>query len=295
MGALELCIVPGFECNFACSHCAVSEVSEGGVRLSGAEVGLLQETVRSYAPHTLAFTGGEPTLYVEDINSLIAAHPGRDHLTIRLTTNGHFATDRDSIVQTLDSFVKLDEIQLSYDRFHSEFIPSQQAGLLYQVCVERGLRFSIVISLTSPVDLVIARELRQFGDMPISFQKVLAIGRAKTNGLAYQYPAFDPAVLEASCPNRGQVFYICGRGFSMCCSALVFNGAFPGVIHPTLEEHLKSDFYNRVSSSRFSELMAGAGVGLSSLAPQHSSPCALCEHLFSSRRSPAYVPLSQPH
>lgn len=295
MGTLELCIVPGFECNFACSHCAVSDFSSGGSRLSEPEIALLRETMNSHVPHTLAFTGGEPTLYVEDINRIIAAHPDQGHIKVRLTTNGHFATDRDSIVRTLESFIKLDELQLSYDKFHAEFLPSRQAGLLYHACAERSLRFSVVISLTTPVDLAIAQDLRKFGDMPISFQKVLAIGRAKKNGLAYQYPAFDPAVLKTSCPNRGQISYICGRGFSACCSNLVFNGPLPGIVHPTLEEHLRSDFYNLISSRQFSELLTSNGVSPSSLAPLHSSPCALCEHLFSSRRSPDDVPLSPPH
>lgn len=287
----ELGIVPGFACGFNCAHCAVSGEAARGRRLTDAETDLLLETVRRHSPRTLSFTGGEPTLYADKINRIISAHPDRGRLKVRLTTNGHFAKDRDSAARTLRSFAQLDEVQLSYDRFHAESLSLAQAGLLCRACGELSMGFSVVVAVSSPLDLAVPQDLRRFGDIAISFQKVLPLGRAKANGLAYQYPAFDSAVLSQSCPNKGQVFYICGRGFSICCSSMVFDGDFPGVLHPTLEEHLASGFHGLVGSLRFSELLARSGLDPASLAPEHSSPCTLCEHIFSSKRSLADAPI----
>jgi hypothetical protein len=288
----ELGVVPGFACGFNCAHCAVSGEAARGRRLTDAETELLLETVRRHSPRTLSFTGGEPTLYVDKINRIISAHPDRGSLKVRLTTNGHFAKDRGSAVRTLRSFVRLDEVQLSYDRFHAESLSLAQAGLLCRACAELSIGFSVVVAVSSPLDLAVPQDLRRFGDISISYQKVLPLGRAKANGLAYQYPAFDPEVLSKSCPNKGQVFYICGRGFSSCCSSMVFGGDFPGVLHPTLEEHLGSQFHSLVGSLSFSELLDRFAIGPASLAPEHSSPCTLCAHIFSSTRSPAHVQLA---
>ncbi|MFA5137722.1 MAG: radical SAM protein [Elusimicrobiota bacterium] len=290
IGVPELGIVPGFGCGFRCSHCAARGEPSGGGRLSAAEIALLKETIREHAPRALLFTGGEPTLYLEEIDELVAAHPAPGRLTVRLTTNGHFAGDSASLDRVLGAFRKLDEVQLSYDRFHAEFLSLEAVGRLYRACSERAIRFCVLVSLTSPLDLALAKELHALGDMPIRFQKVLPIGRAKENGLAYRYPAFDPEVLKERCPNRDQVLYLCGRGFSLCCSSLVFNGDFPGVVHPTLEEHLRSRFRVRMRSSRFSGLMSEVGLSPDSLAPEHSSACTLCERIFSSNRSPADAP-----
>lgn len=278
--SLELTILPGFKCGFRCAHCAVGPELSAEGRLSQDEIRLLKRTIAEFRPSTLAFAGGEPTYYVEEINELVSAHPAPESLTVRLTTNGQFAQDKARALSVLRSFRKLDQVQLSYDRFHEDFFPLPKAGHVVDACKELNLDFGVILAMASPLDLEIAGRLRALGDFPITAQKVLPVGDALTNNVAFRHLEFDPKVLAEHCPSRGQVTYICGRGFTLCCSSLAFNGDRRGVVHPTLTEHLESPLFKSMSERNFSELLARSGIRSDTLAPEMSEACTLCEHIF---------------
>lgn len=277
---LELTVLPGFKCGFRCAHCAVGPELAAEGRLSRDEIRLLQRTIAEIRPSALTFAGGEPTYYADDINELVSAHPAPESLTVRLTTNGQFAQDKARALGVLRSFKKLDQVQLSYDRFHEDFFPFQKVRHVADACKELPVGFGVLLAVSSPLDLELAGRLRALGDFPITVQKVLPIGDARTNGVAFRHLEFDPKVLAAHCPNRGQVTYICGRGFTICCSSLAFNGARRGVVHPALAEHLESPLYRSMMTHDFSGLLARAGIESDSLGPEMSEACTLCEHIF---------------
>lgn len=278
--SLELTVLPGFKCGFRCAHCAVGPELEAEGRLSQEEIGLLKRTIAEIRPSGLTFAGGEPTYYTGEINELVSAHPAPGSLTVRLTTNGQFAQDKARALSTLRGFRKLDEVQLSYDRFHEDFFPLKKVAHVVEACKELSVDFGVLLAISSPLDLEIAGRLRALGDFPITVQKVLPIGDARTNNVAFRHLEFDRKVLDAHCPNRGQLTYICGRGFTICCSSLAFNGARRGVVHPRLAEHLESPLYQSMMTQNFSGLLARAGIGHDSLAPEMSDACTLCEHIY---------------
>ena len=277
---LELTILPGFKCGFRCAHCAVGPELDGEGRLSAEEIALLKRTIAEVRPSGLMFAGGEPTYYTREINELVAAHPDPASPKVRLTTNGQFAQDKARAVSALRAFRKLDMVQLSYDRFHEEFFPLEKAAHVVAACAELSVDFGVLLALSTPLDLALAGRLRALGDFPITVQKVVPVGDARTNGVAFRHAEFDPKVLAEHCPNRGQMTYICGRGFTICCSSLAFNGPRRGVVHPTLAEHLDSPLYRSMSSLDFSGLLARAGIKSDTLAPEMSEPCTLCENIF---------------
>lgn len=279
----KLGIVVGTACNFNCGHCLIKK-EDRSERLTQKEIRLLCDTVAEYRPKSILFTGGEPTFWIKEINEIISSHPSPANLKITLTTNGHFAGTVSSAKKVLSSFSKLDYVQLSYDAFHKVFLPLSKAKNLYSACTESKIGFSAILTMSSPLDLVLVKQLRSLGRLKIGVQKVANIGEAKRNGIRFIFPCFDKKVLSKYCPNKNSLGYICGRGFSVCCAELAFNTSMPGVFHATLGEHLVSPLYRLMRKHNFLELMEILRVPKKSLLPDHSSECVLCDHIFKNAR-----------
>jgi len=278
----EIGIVVGYKCNFSCSHCVTSKYKP--YRLTLKEIQLLISEINKHNLRSILFVGGEPTLYIRDINKIISKLNNLERKKIKITTNGHFAIDINSTKKILKSFLYLNAVQLSYDKFHSKFLPFQNVRILYNVCNELGIDFSVILTIDSPLDVYIAKKLSKIGKFEIGIQKVLPLGKAKKNKISYLYPTFDKNVLKKFCPSLGKIKYLCGQGFSICCSALVYNASVEGTVHPTIEEHLNSHFYKMISSFRLSEIAKKLKVSLNELSPQHSSECLLCEYIFKNNK-----------
>jgi len=271
-----LVILPGYACNFHCAHCVSSGRKKTG--LTEREINRLARTISAHKVRSLHFVGGEPTLYKSTINRLIpAAEPGGK---ISITTNGHFAGDEGAAARELASFARLDGVQLSYDRFHAKFLPFANIHNLCEACKKSKIRFSVILTLQSPMDLLLVKELKKAGDFPIGLQKVLPFGAAKLNEIGYAYPAFDKRVLSKKCPNRKKIAYLCGHGFSVCCGGPDLRPGPVKYMHPTLEAHKKSRFYRMITELTFSRMMTQLGVTAEWLSPEHSSPCTLCARIF---------------
>ncbi|KAF0155500.1 MAG: hypothetical protein FD189_1416 [Elusimicrobia bacterium] len=180
----------------------------------------------------------------------------------------------------LASIRGLTYVQMSYDKFHAEFLPKSRLENLFNVCRELGIGFRVVTTLQSPLDLKITAELGAIGGFEVAVQKICDIGEAKKNGLAFRHFVFDKKVLSQVCPNRDQLVYQCGRGFSVCCSNLIYNGFGKYCLHKTPEDHFNSEFYKRMRNAVLGRLFVQHGGDPESLRPEHSSPCALCEHIF---------------
>ncbi len=269
----------GTRCNFLCSHCMLSG-KNWALDLKPREIATIQAEIRRYSPEELLFTGGEPTLYIDAVNELISAHPCPRAAKISVTTNGHFAGTLGGAKKVLRSFSFIDRLQLSYDKFHGQFLPLRNVGLLYEACRELGLRFGVLAAMQSPLDIVALKELRRIGKFDIVFQKILPQGKARMNGADYRYPAFDKAVLGKKCPNLGKVIYAPGKGFSVCCCSLSLSRIKTRVAHATIAEHFKSDFYKVVSGYTFGEMAAAAGLSDANFSPSLSSECSMCEYIF---------------
>jgi len=274
----ELGINLGYKCNFRCAHCSV--VEDPRTKLSQKEVDLLVRIQKRYKFKSLLFVGGEPTLYIDIANSLLRKAGNLSETSVRITTNGHFADSRDNAVKTLSEFVKLDKVQLSYDKFHAKFLPFGNIKNLYEACKALGKKFSVAMAIETPMDILLVEKIKEAGRFNIAIQKVLPSGRAKTNHIQHPFPSLDKKVLSKGCPNRGKIMYFCGRGFSACCSSLVFNSREKSMVHPSIKEHLASGFYKTAVLSTFGRFARELGVGAGDLKPEHSAPCNLCEYLF---------------
>ena len=266
-------------CNFRCAHCSVTE--DPRIKISPREVTLLVKTLRRYKFSSLLFVGGEPTLYIEIANSIMRKAGDLSKTSVRMTTNGHFARSRDKAIKTLSAFHKLDKVQLSYDKFHAEFLPFGNIKNLFDACKVLGKKFNVIAAIENPMEVLLVEKLRKSGRFSVVVQKVIPVGKAKINGIQHPFPSLDKKVLQKSCPARDKIMYFCGYGFSSCCMARGFSSRYEDMIHPSIEAHLKSRFYKTAFLSTFGRFARELGVRIEDLKPEHSMLCNLCEYLFS--------------
>jgi len=276
---VKLCILPGYRCNFSCAHC--TSIGKTPQRLGDVEKSAILDAIRRYKIRSLHFVGGEPTLYIPDINEILSRVPDLKRTRVRITTNGHYGGTKKSVKKVIESFLKLDFLQLSYDKFHEEFLPFKSVRTIYRACNEKQVGFSVALSVQTPLDLLMMNRLKSVGDFPIGVLKVMPAGAARKNGLEYRYPNFDKRVLGKKCPNYKVITYMCGEGFTSCCSLLSFGKNSRLFAHPTMEKLLGSRFYKLISGCTFREIMRKAGVTEEGLGPEQSSACSLCAYLFS--------------
>lgn len=240
----------------------------------------MASTINQHRFRSLLFVGGEPTLCIPEINRILSglARPGQ--VEVAMTTNGHFAHSKPAAIATLSRLVRLDRVQLSYDKYHQKFLPASNIRRLSLACRDMDIRFSVLVSIQSPMDLVILKQLRKAGRFPIGVQKVHQIGEAKRNRLQHPYPSFDESVLSKRCPSRGKLAYMCGEGYTTCCSYLSLQEDPAKYVHPTVEQHLESPFYGLLRRFTFAGLMRRFGIPEQDLLPEHSDPCNLCKFIF---------------
>lgn len=276
----SLTITLGYRCNFNCAHCIVA--GQKNTALSEKERELIAASAVKHKVRHILFVGGEPTLYIRDMNDIISRLGGRK-TEIRMTTNGHFASSEDSAVKVLSSIPGLSGLNLSCDRLHEKFLPEANIEYLFLACKRLGLDFAVVMALLSPLDLLMLKKLRAIGRFPVLPQRLLPLGAAKSNNLAYKFPSFDKEVLSKFCPSRKKLIYLCGEGFSSCCSPMAFESGCGRFIHPTAAEHLDSEFYKLLSAFTFGDMIKKLGLSGLEMLPADSAPCVLCEKLFRSK------------
>jgi len=285
MSVNVLHIVPGYKCNYTCDHCGNDSGPTADLKLSENEISLLKGEIVKHAPGMLLFTGGEPTLHIDIINELIEVHPSLDSAKIQITTNGWYAQSETKIESILSQFRKLDSVQISYDVFHGSKLTREGIESLIRYCDSKSIEHNLSVCLTEPMDLLEIKDSIQNLNTNISYQKVQASGRAKKSENFYRNPNFDPSVLETKCPNLEQISYICGRGFSTCCSNLMFNTTVPGMHHMTISDHLNSDFFNTLNTNTFKQLIERKKAEDIVLNQYNSLPCNLCESIHTGKHT----------
>lgn len=250
-------------------------------KLSDEELRTVIGTVQALSPRLLLFTGGEPTLYLDTVNKIVASHPDPAGSEVQITTNGWFARSTRSTDAVLGRLLRVDRLQLSFDHFHGSPQTMEQAVRLAAWCRSRGVTFNTSVAITSPTDMIFADELQRSTGERVVYTFVEAAGRARDQRLEYRFGQFQPGVLAETCPGRRTLTYIAGRGFTLCCANLAFNSDSAGVVHPTAEAHFQSRFYRDMASKTMGQLLEASGMDASTLSPRHSSPCGLCEHIHS--------------
>ena len=112
-----------YTCPLACAHCCFSSSPAVRDRLHTEHIAesitQIPDSVR-----LVAFTGGEPFLLGRDLDGLVAAAHGRG-FTTRVVTSAYWARSESKAASRLRGLKEagLDELSISWDDFHEEFVP----------------------------------------------------------------------------------------------------------------------------------------------------------------------------
>lgn len=124
-GPVEIGIMYAHTCNIACRHCGILSSPHNHNRMS---LQLAERCIREAAaivpkPSTIVFTGGEPFLFVNEIEELIALC-NELGLSTRVVTNG-FWGQKPAIGRAILHRLRLaglDALNFSADKYHLEFL-----------------------------------------------------------------------------------------------------------------------------------------------------------------------------
>lgn len=272
-------IMPGDYCNLSCSHCGTLSGPKGTMKLGPKELIEIDRAIREYLPEKLLFTGGEPTFYIELINQIIDFYPKDVDFGVQFTTNGHYAKSEEEIEKYIGAVKKLDEVQISYDKFHGSRLNLDDLKRIKDWCSKNGIKVNISMCISSPLELIEAKKTASESGIKLSYQPVEGSGRAKEMKREYKYYHFEEEVKEKSCPNAGSISYICGKGFSICCSSLMFNMDNKDFYKNDMSSYLNSDFHKKMTTQTFKEMMNSELP--EEMDPRLSSPCNFCEYIHS--------------
>ena len=119
MKPTSLSIFVDYRCNFNCDHCSVGSTSNSTSPLSLDSSKEILNRGRELGFRPAAFTGGEPTLALDNLITLIKHAKSVGYIT-RVVSNGWWAKDEDaaSLMLTKLKTARLDEINMSFDDFH---------------------------------------------------------------------------------------------------------------------------------------------------------------------------------
>lgn len=280
---LEVFLSP--KCNYSCRHCAVriKGLRTEELTLSDDDISRITNFVSAYSPKEVRLTGGEPTLNIDIANSLInGVLKAKPSTTIAITTNGWFCDTYKNCGITLNKFIKLDSLQISYDRYHSEFTPVSNLFLLKEFCDSNSIKLNIAACIASPLDLVKFREIERTTGIKSAFQNTLPTNMLNPETDCYCYQHFERKTLKRKCPNINGLFYLPSLGFSQCCSSLLFQGnrrIMELICNRNIDDYVESCF-SRQLDNNFSVLAKEAGLQMKDFLPKHSEPCELCKLIF---------------
>lgn len=224
---IDLQILLGLNCNFSCGHC-LNNSGPGNYSsdFSQEDHEILKSEIATNIPiKTIAFSGGEPLLYLEQIESIIKSistnFPQRQ-IQYSITTNGSLLKNYFERIKALN----ITRCVISFDIFHNEFQSIERfeetihisRSLFEETCI------NLVIEDDSDIELVknIAVKL----DVKIQISRPVKSGRYdksenKQEGLNFK---------KLSCPNiqadkKLKISYYPNRGFSICCGPIVFSSS----------------------------------------------------------------------
>jgi hypothetical protein len=228
------------------------------------------------------FIGGEPTLEVEIIKLFQALVTRKVQYSI--TTNGSFA-DADSFFDQ----IRIDDLTLSYDKFHAPFISIEVLKNVIRTAIKRGIKVSIRSTYKRIDDLNIVKPL--LGDKNVTVLPAALIhgGRYfESSGVDYSCNPFNepcPSSINSSL-KRHRVTYYPSKGFSPCCGPLLFSSNVKEILYG---DTLETSAFHGLVNEKFDNLFRKYGLRPCN-EHQYSTVCDACVSLFGAidhRNSPS--------
>jgi len=129
-------------CNGRCKHCSWGEMTDKGKSIDGNTAAVaVKQLARRFEIESIMTFGGEPLLFAEEVFKIHATARECGIPKRQLITNGFFSRD----VRKIDEVAKalcddgVNEVLLSVDAFHQEFIPIDPVLQFAQALVLHGM------------------------------------------------------------------------------------------------------------------------------------------------------------
>jgi hypothetical protein len=237
---------------------------------------LADEINRSPDIQMLNFTGGEPTLFLPQIQQLLGRI--RRKIPLVMTTNGWFA---DRSIRYLDE-LPLTAVVISHDRFHAPFISLEKILPLISHFQSRNIDVSFNFVYADIHELADLAPVQALG-ITVHTSRLIKSGRAQEGSAWHDSRAIHQTCpsLDASqrrTPDLEKVIYTSQKGYSPCCGPLVFDEQVNSdyAYTETLSRYSSNRLLKDLSSGSFAQQAQSLGLDLSQFAFQNPcDPCAL--------------------
>lgn len=272
---INLCVFIGFKCCIKCRHCAVLNLTKRKLALDDKEITYLKKIIKNYNISDIVFSGGEPFLYAEKINKFNLKN---SNLTI--ITNAFFAKNEIQCKKYLDKIKYLNKIVVSHDCFHEEYIPKSNIDNLITYCKNNNINVRGSITLATPFDLKYCNIFKKH-KVRYKVGKLSYVGEAiNLKNKYYNEKINQKNVSNKKCTMIKGLQYIPQRGFTFCCSNLLFGKnyeKFENIVYfEDIEKLHNSNIYKTLKRLSFKKMYEN----LKYKSNLFTSYCDICERYF---------------
>lgn len=158
------------QCNVECSHCWFSSGPDRNARMKLDEaMGYIDQAREIPSVEWISFTGGEPFLLPEMLQSLVAYASERGLYT-ECVTNCFWARTVEDASEHLSLLADagLDVVNISAGDFHQRHIPFDRVRNCYEAAKRIGLKIVIMCAVSRSSSLTVKEVVRRLGDREIS-------------------------------------------------------------------------------------------------------------------------------
>jgi hypothetical protein len=236
-------------CPLSCRHCIIESSPKASGKMTPSIASEYIKVIPSYSDQ-LCFTGGEPLLYYNEIVPLI--RQGKElGLGVSLVTGAGWVSlakpqiARDRITALKDA--GLDSLLVSWDSYHEEFSPPENALLVLSIAKDIGLPVQVrgVMSSTGPLP----RIEQKLVNIDVVYQKTNIVRLGSAAALPEEHFTFGDAppptggcgtIFQPVIEPDGHVYACCGPSRSSR------SATSPLILGNTNDESLDSIFHRAV-------------------------------------------------
>jgi MoaA/NifB/PqqE/SkfB family radical SAM enzyme len=277
------------KCNYKCEFCSNQSSPARNEKLDPNIVGERIDEAARLEIAGICFSGGECTLYLDEILPLIKKARNNGQI-VAITTNGHWGRTKKSaaVKVSLLKDAGLNTVDISYGEFYAKAgARIKQVKNIIDECTKAGIKVGVTAVRKTRTDIYsdkIGREL-QSNKLPVQISSMLPYGFARTNFPRHKnFYARYPIDYFLRCNSICRMVYTSNGELYPCCGQGVFDATKNGpsrylslgnIYNETLEKSLK-----RAENSLFLLILAIMGPrGFNILCKEYPNDVGLPEEL----------------
>ncbi len=135
-----------YACTGRCKHCSEGDHKSCGVHIDPAVAAdAVKKIASAYDIKTVMTFGGEPLLYPEAVYAVMRAAKESGVVHRQIITNGYFSKDEERIREVVRCLAEsgVNDLRLSADAFHQEYIPLEPVKIFAEEANRAGIPIRI--------------------------------------------------------------------------------------------------------------------------------------------------------